>query len=189
MNTNTNKALGFFNTLPTWAKGVIAVGGLAAGYFAVRSFLNKIKTDAERKDQIRTQQNQENELQQQIDNGQGPTFQASQYRQWADELQTQFDGCDVSIRLPFDPTIFRNQNWSGSGAKLATIVLEFRNNADFLALSTAWGAERAYDQCGWSLGDGDFRGNLSQAVTDELAQDEINALNRYMSEKGITYRF
>ena len=184
---NTGKALGFWNTLPTWAKGAIAVGGLAAGYFAIRGFLNKIKSDAARKDQIETQQNQETELEENINNGVRPTFAVSQYKQWADELQSQFDGCDVSIRLPFDPTIFGNQNWSGSGAKLATIVLEFRNNSDFLALSTAWGAQRVYDQCGW--GTGDFSGNLSQAVTDELAQDEINALNRYMSEKGITYRF
>ena len=184
---NTNKALGFWNTLPTWAKGVIAVGGLTAGYFAVRSFLNKIQKDASRKDQIRTQQNQENELQQNIDNGIRLTFPMSQYTQWADELEAQFDGCDISFNLPIDPDLWGLDNWSYSGAKLANIVQTFENNSDFLALSTAWGAERTYDQCGW--GTGDFSGNLSQSVTDELSQNEINALNRRLSEKGITYKF
>lgn len=182
-----NKTFEIWKSLPTWAKGVVAVGGLAAVYFGVRGFLNKLKADAAMKDQLQTQTNQENQLQANIDNGIRPSYQQSQYNQWADELQNQFDGCDVSFRFPFDPRIFGNQNWSGSGAKLATIVLDLKNDSDFLALSTAWGSSRTYDQCGpWT---GNFTGNLSQAVTDELTQDEINALNSYLSSKGITYKF
>lgn len=184
---NTSKTMEIWNGLPTWAKGVVAVGGLAAVYFGVRGFLNKVKADAAMKDQLLTQQNQENELQNQIENGIRPSYSQSQYMQWADEIQNQFDGCDVSPRLPVDPRTFGNQNWSGSGAKMATIILQLKNNADFLALSTSWGASRTYDQCGWGMGD--FSGNLSQAVTDELAQDEINALNSYLLSKGITYKF
>ena len=183
---STNKTMQVWSSLPTWAKGVVAVGGLAAIYFGVRGFLNKIKADAAMRDQIKTQQNQENELQQNIDNGVRPSYNQSQYEQWADEIQNQFDGCDVSIRLPFDPRIFGNTNWSGSGAKLATIVLELKNNSDFLALSTSWGSSRSYGS--WYTC-GSFTGNLSQAVTDELAQDEINALNNYLVSKGITYKF
>ena len=181
----------FWDTLPTWAKGVIAVGGLGASYFAIRSFINKIKSDAAKKDQIVTQKNQEAELQNNIDNGIVPTYQPSQYRQWADEIQTQFDGCDFGIRVPVSPTILWNQNWSSSGAKLATIVQQFKNDADFLSLSTAWGVSRVYDQCGYTFGitSGNFEGNLAAAVTDELDQQEINAINDYLAQQNITYRF
>jgi hypothetical protein len=186
----TNKALNFWNTLPTWAKGVLAVGGAAAAYFAVKGFLNKLKEQAAMQNAIQTQKNQENELQNLIKNNIKPSFADSQYKQWADELQNQFDGCDFSVRIPVSPKIVWNSNWSSSGAKLATIVLEFKNDADFLALSTAWGSSRTYDQCGWNpLGDGNFNGNLSQAITDELAQYEINAINDYLSKQGIKYRF
>ena len=182
----------YWDGLPNWSKGIIAVGGLAAVYFGVRGFINKIKSDASKADVIATQKDQEHELQHNIDNGVSPTFPMSQFKQWADELQNQFDGCDVTFRAPFDPTLFEPvlSNWSGSGAKLATIVLEFKNDSDFLALSTAWGPSRTYDQCGWNpFGDGNFTGNLAQSVTDELAQLEIDALNNYLAQKNIKYRF
>lgn len=179
--------LKFWNTLPTWAKGVIAVGGVAISYFAVKSFIGKLKSDAAKADARATQKNQEQELQNLRDNGVRPTYAESQYRSWADELQNQFDGCDFAVRLPVDPRIVWNRNWSASGAKLATIVLQMRNDADFLALSTAWGVERTYDQCGWFTGE--FTGNLSQAVSDELAQPEINAINDYLANENIKYRF
>ena len=184
-----NQVMKYWDGLPSWSKGIIAVGGLAAIYFGVRGFLNKIKKDAAMGDVIKTQQNQEQELQDNIDNGVTPTYPMSQFTQWADELQNQFDGCDFSPRLPFDPNQFEPVigNWSGSGQKLATIVLEFKNDSDFLALSTAWGPARTYDQCLW--GTGDFTGNLAQSVTDELAQNEINALNNYLASKNIKYRF
>ena len=185
------KGLKFWNTLPTWAKGVIAVGGLAAGYFAVKSFIAKLKSDAAKADAKATQKSQEKELEILQQSGVGLTYPESQYNQWADELQNQFDGCDISVRIPvLSPKIIWNQNWSASGAKLATIVLQFKNDVDFLALSTAWGSERTYDQCGWTpFGDGNFTGNLSQAVTDELAQPEINAINDYLETQNIRYRF
>jgi len=186
-----NKAYQYWSGLPSWAKGVVAVGGIAIGYFAIRSFINKIKEDADKKNQRVTQDEQKNELENNIENGIKPTFPISQYNQWADELQTQFDGCDWQLKLPnLDPRIFWSENWSGSGQKLATIIYQFKNDSDFLALSTSWGASRTYDQCGYNpFGSGNFEGNLSQAVTDELDQSEIRAINEYLATQNITYRF
>lgn len=183
-----NKPLEFWKGLPTWAKGILAVGGAVAGYFAITSFINKLKSDAAMQDAIATQRNQETELQQLQNSGVKPTYPISQYKQWADELQSQFDGCDFGVRIPVDPRYFGGYFWSNSGAKIANIILQFKNDADYLALSTAWGASRTYDQCGW--GTGNFTGNLSQAVTDELDTREIIALNEFLVSKGITsYRF
>lgn len=184
----SNKGLEFWNTLPTWAKGVLAVGGATAIYFTAKSILNRIKKQSELKNQLETQKTQKAELDELIKNGVSPSFPASQYKQWADELQSQFDGCDVNIKGSiWLPNWFMDVVSSGSAKKLASIVDKFKNDADYLALSTAWGASRTYDQCGW--GTGDFSGNLSQAVTDELSENEIKVINDYISKKGIRYRF
>lgn len=186
-----NKAYQYWSGLPSWAKGVVAVGGIAIGYFGIRSFINKLKEDAAKKNQVKTQNEQKDELEQNIQNGIKPTFAISQYNQFADELQTQFDGCDFQLHIPnVDPRIIFNNNWSGSGQKLANIIIQFKNDSDFLALSTSWGASRTYDQCGYNpFGSGNFEGNLSQAVTDELDQSEIRAINEYLATQNITYRF
>jgi len=183
-----NKAYQYWSGLPSWAKGVVAVGGIAIGYFAIRSFINKIKEDADKKNQRKTQDEQKTELENNIQNGIKPTFATSQYNLWADELQSQFDGCDFQLHIPnVDPRIIFNNNWSGSGQKLANIIIQFKNDSDFLSLSTSWGASRTYDQCGW--GTGNFEGNLAQSVTDELDQSEIQAINDYLATQNITYRF
>jgi hypothetical protein len=179
----SNKGLTYWNGLPTWAKGVIAVGGLAIGYFAVKGFLNKLKSDAEKQDAVVTQQTQEQELENLQNNGVQRSFAISQYKQWADEIQNQFDGCDVSLSVAW----LSKYMMSTSGAKLGDIIMKFKNDADFLALNTAWGSSRTYDQCGFFTGN--FTGNLSQAVTDELTLNEIKVINEQLAKQGITYRF
>ena len=178
----SNKALSVWNGLPTWAKGVIAVGGLAIAYFGVKGFINKLKEDAQKQDQVLTQQNQEQELEKLQNNGVNPSFPTSQYKQWADELQTQFDGCDPSLSVAW----LSKYMMSSSGAKLGNIVLQLKNNADFLALSTAWGSSRSY---GHWYSCGSFTCNLSQAVTDELDTSEIKVINDALQKQGITYKF
>jgi hypothetical protein len=185
-----NKIMEVWQGLPPWAKGVVAIGGIAIGYFGVTSFIGKLKADAALADARATQQNQEKELEDLQNQGVKPSFPTSQYKQWADELQNQFDGCDSGgLRIPVDPRYFGGIFWSNSGAKIANILLQFKNDADFLALSTAWGASRTYDQCGPSWATGSFTGNLSQSVTDELDTREIIALNEYLATKKISYRF
>lgn len=179
----SNKALSVWNGLPTWAKGIIAVGGVAIAYFGIKGFINKLKEDAQKQDAVVTQQTQEQELQDLKNNNVPLTFRDSQYKQWADELQNQFDGCDASLSVAW----LSKYMMSTSGAKLGNIIIQLKNDADFLALSTAWGSSRTYDQCG--LWTGNFTGNLSQAVTDELTQNEINVINDQLSKQGITYRF
>ena len=75
---------------------------------------------------------------------------------------------------------------SYSGEYLYKIILQLKNNVDFLKLQTAFGV-RTYDQCG--IFNGDFTGNLTQAVNDELTASEIAELNKQLTKKGIVYRF
>jgi hypothetical protein len=109
-----------------------------------------------------------------------PTFTDSQYGIWADSIQQQFAGCDYSIALPGQLT--------GSGKVLNNILKQLNNDADFAKLVIKYGV-REYDQCGvWPMS-GNFRGNLNQAVTDELASSEISMVNSTLASRNIKYRF
>lgn len=116
----------------------------------------------------------------QLPSTQQPTYTDLQFTSWADQIQEQFSGCDYSIAMPWELT--------ASGKTVNNILKQLRTNGDFLKLVTVYGV-REYDQCGvWPVS-GNFKGNLYQAVADELEAEEINTLNNTLSGKGISYRF
>jgi hypothetical protein len=182
-----SKVFEVYKGLPSWAKGVVVIGGIAIVYFTTKSFLKRIKQSAEKKKEMEVVFEQKKELDTLVKNGVYPTFSGSQYKAWADAIQQAFDGCDPSIRIPFlAPTSLWGSQWSGSGAKLVNIIYKFKNDADFLQLSQAYGV-RKYDQCGWFTGD--FSGSLSAAISDELDENEVTAINQALIKQGIKYRF
>jgi hypothetical protein len=180
-----NKALEFWNGLPTWAKGTIAVGGVAIVYFAARGIWKQFKSKAEEGKARQTLREQKNELTKLQNVGLRATYPDSQYKSWADRLQKQYDGIDWKNNV-FDYEIPVLGTWSGSGKVTAQIVTQLKNNVDFLKLQDAYDV-RTYDQAG--LFTGDFTGNLTQAINDELDNGEVNALNNILKKNGITYRF
>ena len=173
--------------LPTWAKGILAVGGAAVAFFVIKGILKRVKEQASTQQARQTVVEQTNEANQLAQSGMKPTFNGSQYKAWADAIQKQFDGCDFApATLVFPPTAFWNSSWSFSGTKVAMIVNELKNDLDFLLLSKAYGI-RTHDQCGFFTGD--FTGNLQQAIADELDYSEIRELNKRLAKVGIKYKF
>jgi len=173
--------------LPTWAKGILAVGGAAVAFFVVKGILKRVKEQASTQQARQTVADQKTEANELVRQGVKPTYSGSQYKAWADSIQKQFDGCDFApATLVFPPTAFWNSSWSFSGSMVANIMLSLKNDLDFLMLSTAYGI-RTHDQCGFFTGD--FTGNFQQAVTDELDYSEIREINKYLKSKGITYKF
>ena len=184
--TKKNTAIQFYNSLPPWAKGVVVVGGLLGTYAIVKGILKRIKQDAELKKQRGAVEFQNQELQNVIGAGIKPTYPLSQYYAWADEIENQFDGCDFSPGNWLGLPAWVSGSFSYSGTTLANIVENLQNDADFLALNTAYDI-RSYDQCGWFMGN--VTGTLSKAVNDELSSGEITQINDYLESKGITYKF
>lgn len=180
-----NKAFEVWSGLPTWAKGVIAVGGVAIVYFTARAIIKKIGKGKSLQEQKQTVTQQNNELRNLQNTGQRASFAESQYKAWADAIQNQFDGCDFGQNI-FSADVPLIGYWSGSGKKVRDIVNQLKNNVDFLKLVSAWGV-RTYDQCGW--GTGDVSGNLYNAINDELDRGEVMGLNNILKKKGITYQF
>lgn len=179
-----NKAFEVWSGLPTWAKGVIAVGGLAIVYFTTRSVLKGIKTKKSQKDQQQTVNQQSGELRNLLNLGVKLSYPEGQYKSWADSIQNQYEGCDSGQNI-FSKDVPLIGYWSGSGKKTKDIFEQLKNNADFLKLVQAWGV-RTYDQCGW--GTGDVTGNLYNAISDELDRGEIMGLNNILKKKNITYQ-
>ena len=187
-----NKGLEIWNGLPPWAKGVVAVGGLAITYFVGRFIFTTIKSRIDTAAARGTQKEFQDDLRRLANKGIKPTYLESQYRGWADQIESQFEGCDTQQNIfdMSDPLFGWAGTYSGSGKLLVSIVKNLKNDADFAALVGAYGV-RTYDQCGNIFGlniAGRVSGNLFTAIIDELDQGERNGINKFLESKGITYR-
>jgi hypothetical protein len=185
------KVYSFYKDLPSWAKGVVIIGGLGVTYIFASQIVKIIRRDADKRKAEEGLKDSNEEQKQLEEQGVMPTFSNSQFKGWADAIQNQFDGCDSSsplsvfgelgVSLPANLTF-----WSGSALVIWKIIGQFKNDLDFLTLVNAYGV-RKYDQCGWGTGDVD--GNLYKAMNDELAQWEIDAINKKLKSLGISKKF
>lgn len=173
----------YYKEMPTWAKGVTVVGVLLVGYIAVKKgyqIVDNAIMKAKAKKSLKDIAVEQKVLE---ESGIRPSYSESQYKAWADSIQKQFDGCDVSMPVPVLPGV----DLSYSGKVLYNILLQLKNDMDFLKLVKAWGT-RTYDQCGWFTGDVE-NATLYAAVSDELRSGEIKILNETLAGQGISYRF
>jgi hypothetical protein len=183
-----NKTFQVWSGLPTWAKGIIAVGGLAIVYFTGRAIIKKLGAIKEGKDSREAVRDAEQDKRKLINQGIKPSYTKTQYQTWANQIEQAFEGCDPfgNISWGSDSPLGTISYWSKSGYKVAMIFNQLKNNLDYLELSTAWGI-RTYDACGW--GTGDVKDvDLSKAIIDELNDGEVRDLNIILSKKGITYK-
>jgi len=183
------KSLEIYTGLPTWARGVVVISGIGIAFYIGYTLIKRLKKEGDEKKAMETVVEQKNEIKDLETTGLRPTFSDSQYKAWADALQSQFDGCDFNISDWYSPflAIWNYNNYSNSGKKLVMIISKFKNDLDFLKLSTAWGI-RTYDQCGWGMGNVE-NATLSKAVSDELNNGEISKINDALSKLNIKYRF
>jgi hypothetical protein len=172
-------ALQVYNQLPSWARGVVVVGGLAITYIFVNQIIKKLRLDAEKKKAEESLKQFRAELQQQIDAGVVPSYQKSVYDGYADALVIQFSGCDPGVASSTLNLL------TPSAYKLYTIILELNNDRDFLELVDSFGT-RTYDACGWWTGEVE-NVTLYGAVADELTQGEITTLNDTLRSRNINY--
>lgn len=111
----------------------------------------------------------ENDLKFAINQGIRPNYQNSQYEAWASALQSAFDGCGTDTGTVF------------------SIFEQLQNQADLLKLISTYGT-RKYNRCiGWLTGSNSY--SLSQAITSELSQNNIDTLNNILDKKNINYKF
>ena len=183
MANSTNGLFKYYAGLPKWGKATVIIGGAAVTIYAVYAVIksyNNAANLAKSQQEVTGFVKDLNDLSAQ---GISPTYQQSQYQQWADSIAAQFAGCDASFALP--GVLGMPLEFSNSGDVVNGIVLQLKNNADFLALQSAFGI-RSISKHWWCGGDYN-NVSLSAAITDQLSSIEINQLNANMAANGITY--
>jgi hypothetical protein len=185
------KIYSFYKELPSWAKGVVIIGGLGVTYLFASQVIKIVRADADKRkaeEGLKDSRDEQKKLEEQ---GLVASFPQSQFNGWVDSIVTQFDGCDIGSPLSVFgevgiPLPANSAFWSDSALTIWKIISQFKNDLDFLALINTYSI-REYDQCGW--GTGNFKGNLYQAVKDELAQWEIDAINNKLKSLKINRQF
>jgi len=166
-----------YTELPSWAKGVVVVGGLAIGYIAITSIISAIKGAVNKGKSEQEVNTAKDELQEQINSGNKPTIARSSAEAIASAILIASNDCGTDDNLIMGA--FDNIN----------------NQADMLLLIDVFGL-RAKVRCPFSS---DTRESfwssktppmsLSAMVSSELSGSQIKSLNAKLATKGITYKF
>lgn len=152
-----------FQGLPPWAKGAIAVGTtVIVGFVAYKIFKKLSGTDSTDRAEAAAV---ETELSQEVKKT-GLTYPESQYKSFASQIE--IAGFDVGTD---EDAIY-------------SVFSKLKNNADFLALTQAWGKpnRKVYD---WGIGR-DM--TLAQYIRYEMSESEVRKINTILNSKGIKYR-
>lgn len=172
-----NKALTFWNGLPTWAKGVVAVGGLGAiawtGYTIYKNAQKK-KDEAEAKKQSDTAQSEVKILEQQ---GQTATHSDSEFEAFSQDLVQAMNSCGTDEDMVYG------------------VFKQMKNGLDIRKLVSIFGV-RYYTPCSatspisytkWLWDDKSFGGGISAWLGYDLTSAEIDKVNSILTANGIDY--
>ena len=170
-------ALRVYTELPSWAKGVVVVGGLVVGYLAVTSILKSIKAKKNKEESLAEVNNANSELNTQIQTGKGPTIAISTAEVMANAIVAASNDCgteEKQIYAQFD---------------------KVNNQADILLFVDVFGLRKKV-RCPFSDDPREsFWSNstppmsLSAMINSELDATQIATINNKLASKGITYKF
>ena len=173
-------ALRVYTELPSWAKGVVVVGGLAVGYLAVTSILKALQKGIDQKKQLKEVNTADADLQNEIRKGKGQTLSNSSLEAMSSAIVEASNGCGTYENI---------------------IISQFdnlQNEADMLAFVKIFGL-RDKLRCPFSndeyankwcvIGCRTPPMSLSSMLYSELSQGWIDTLNKKLGQKGISYRF
>lgn len=151
---------------PTVRNGIIVVasaGAVFGIYKGVTAYMHWLETKGSREEIGKMNK----ALRDLAKKGVSPSYDDSQYKTWANQLQEAFDGCGTTTPVVMD------------------ILGRLNNDADFLKLSQAFGVG-TFDKCG--LGTGDYSGSLSKSITYKLGSD-VSKANELFRKHGFNKRF
>ncbi len=170
-------ALRVYTELPSWAKGVVVVGGLVVGYLAVTSILKSIKAKKNKEESLAEVNNANSELNTQIKTGKGPTIARSTAEVMANAIVSASNDCGTNekqIYAQFD---------------------KVNNQADILLFVDVFGLRKKV-RCPFTDDPREsfFSANtppmsLSAMINSELDATQIATINNKLASKGITYKF
>lgn len=170
-------ALRVYTELPSWAKGVVVVGGLVVGYLAVTSIIKAIKSKKTKEESLAEVNNAATELNTQIKSGKGPTIARSTAEVMSNAIVAASNDCgtdEKQIYAQFD---------------------KVKNQADILLFVDVFGLRKKV-RCPFSDDPREsfFSADtppmsLSAMINSELDATQISTINNKLASKGITYKF
>jgi hypothetical protein len=164
------KGLGkFLEETPGWAKGVIVIAALAGTGLLIYSIRKKIKNEQNLKGAKQEVDSAEATIKTLTTSGQKATLDNLKLNSIANQLQTAFEGYGTDVS-----SVYR-------------ALTSINNDIDMVNLIKVFGIREITS--GKLNPAPNFKGTLSQVVTDELNTSEIKALNDLLARKGIKYRF
>lgn len=157
-----------FKNLPPWAKGTMAVvitlGVVGGTYFTVKKIKTSIE-DRRRRDENKAVEDELTKLNKNPSTKQ--KLSDITIKSMANVIETSFNGIGTDY-------------WA-----VSTQLDRLKNDADFLALKNSFGI-RIINSGVYFVPD--FKGNLSEAIHNEMSADEVLDLNKLIASKGIKYR-
>jgi hypothetical protein len=174
-----NKALKIYEELPSWAKGVVVVGGLAMGYILVSTIYKKFASIPDALDEQRKLNQLKEDLSEKLVT-QDATYDDTMYNNLADEAENAFVNCRLDI-VPCS-TYLGIVCQTNSFREFRPVVEKLKSDVDFLKLQEAFGV-RSISKQFWCGGAKDF--NLPTLVRDQLNHYEISRLNTIMADNGV----
>jgi hypothetical protein len=169
-----NKVYSYYQSLPSWAKGVIVVGGAVIVSYAGFKLFRKIFPSAEEKKNKELAKNIDSEIQKNLSNGMKPSFSDAQYGLFAN---TVYDSMRYAIGDDY--------------GKVVTVLKQMKNNLDVEKLIKVFGNKQNYV---FGLPAGEPK-DLFTFVSSELGNEyfgvtsyRVTDINKDWAKKGISYK-
>ena len=174
-----NKVFDYYKELPSWAKGVVIVGGLAVSYVFISRTIARIRKAKDIKDVQKETDYANRDLIELARRGIKPTIDRTQMEIIIKSLEDSMNGC------------------SYSQTRIENAFKKLNNEADLKLLIRDFGV-RYYTPCAISspisyaiyLSDNKhFGGTLATWLNYDLGTSDINKINKILSDKNINFKF
>jgi hypothetical protein len=174
-----NKIFDYYKDLPSWAKGVVVVGGMAIVGIAVYSVIKKLKTDAQMREVLKESDYANDELNKLASQGIRPTLSNSQIQSMIKSIVDAVGGCGTDEQKIYD------------------VFSKLNNEADIKLLIKLFGVQ-SFEPCPiqspisyskWLIDNKSIGGSITQILTSELSNSELKKLNSILAKKGINHKF
>ena len=169
----------FYNDLPNWAKGVVAIGGvLIVGVFGYKIYQD-IKNKRNLKQAGQSADEADIELKNLSSKGIKPIITSTQATNFASSLVQSMNGCGTDENM------------------INSIFSKMKNDADVYLLIKQFGV-RYYTPCPatnpisygkFLIDEKAFGGDLATWLSYDLSSSEIKKINKILSNNKINYQF
>ena len=168
-----------WNGLPTWAKGIIAVGGIAVVVLTARGILARMRQRKDLEKNLQESNTASDEVKVLENRGIKVTLSNSELQGIINSLKEAMNGCGTDEERIYDQ--FRKLN----------------NEADVKKLISLWqvqyyqpcAADQPISYTKWLWNDKSFGGSISEWINYDMSKTEIAKINSILQAKGIKHKF